>query len=197
MSRVISLSALPSLALAGEAELIERIGRGDEAALGHVYGLHAGPVFMLARRILRDVQLAEDVVQEVFVRLWDRAHAFDAGRGSLRTYLLVQARSRSLDLLRSEASRRSREGNEGRLVATAERGDQPESVVGVKTDIGDMRRAIQVLSEDQRRTIELAYFGGHTCREVAEMLRIPEGTVKSRIRLGLQRLRLQMAQQAG
>ncbi len=190
-----SLFPLPSLALAGDAELLDRIGDGDEAALAHVYGLHAGPVFALARRILHDAHLAEDVVQDVFVRLWDRAKAFDARRGSLRTFLLVQARSRSLDLLRSEASRRSREGCEGRLAASAERRDEPEAVVGMKTDIVEMRRAIDVLCAEQRRTIELAYFGGYTCREVADLLGVPEGTVKSRIRLGLQRLRLVMATQ--
>jgi RNA polymerase sigma-70 factor (ECF subfamily) len=83
------------------------------------------------------------------------------------------------------------------VAATAERRDEPELAVTLKADIVDMRRAIDVLSDEQRRTIELAYFGGYTCREVAEVLQVPEGTVKSRIRLGLQRLRLVMAQQAG
>lgn len=196
-----SVTALPppvdGLGLLDEAHLLAKIADGDESALAHVYGAHAGAVFSLARRILRDAHLAEDVVQDVFVRLWDRAGAFDARRGSLRTYLLVQARSRSLDILRSEASRRGREGSEGRVAATAERRDEPELAVTLKADIVDMRRAIDVLSDEQRRTIELAYFGGYTCREVAEVLQVPEGTVKSRIRLGLQRLRLVMAQQAG
>jgi RNA polymerase sigma-70 factor (ECF subfamily) len=185
------------LGFAADAELLVHVVHGSEAALAEVYERHAGPVYALARRILRDVHMAEDVVQEIFLRLWDRARAFDPRRGSLRTFLLVQARSRCLDVLRAESSRRCREGNEGRFLAAAEAQDEPHSLVAMKHDLGDMRAAIDVLSDDQRRTIELAYFGGYTCREVAELMQVPEGTVKSRIRLGLQRLRLLMAHAPG
>ncbi len=193
-SGVAGSSSTPrTLDLAGDAELLRQVAHGSEAALAQVYDRHAGPVFALARRILRDAHMAEDVVQEIFVRLWHRAHDFDHRRGSVRTFLLVQARSRSLDVLRAESSRRSREGVEGRFFAAAECRDQPEAVAAVNADIGDMRKAIDVLSHDQRRSIELAYFGGFTCRQAAELLGVPEGTVKSRIRLGLQRLRRVMA----
>jgi len=188
-----SPSSARHLGLAADHELLAHIVHGSEAALAQLYERHAGPVFALARRILRDVHMAEDVVQEIFLRLWDRARAFDPRRGSLRTFLLVQARSRSLDLLRTETSRRCREGSDGRFLATAEPRDDPHAVVAVKQDLGDMRAAIHVLSDDQRRTIELAYFGGYTCREIAQLMQVPEGTVKSRIRLGLQRLRVLMA----
>jgi RNA polymerase sigma-70 factor (ECF subfamily) len=152
-----------------------------------VYRRHAPATFGLARRIVGDRALAEEVVQEVFLRLWNTPDRFDANRGSLRTYLLTQAHGRSVDVVRAEASRRAREEREARL--SSEGGYDLEREVWDLTQAEHVRDALDRLSDGERRAIELAYFGGHTYREVAVLLGEPEGTVKSRIRSGLGRLR--------
>jgi RNA polymerase sigma-70 factor (ECF subfamily) len=173
-----------------ELALLDRVGHGDEAALATLYSAHAPGVFAMARRILKSGERAEDVVQEIFVKLWDNPQQYDATRGSLRAYLLLQARTRSLDMLRAEDARRRRE----RKDAGAERHvENPELAVIDEAEVGQVRRAIEFLNPAEREAIELAFFGGLTYREVADVLDEPEGTVKSRIRLGLQRMRRAMA----
>lgn len=167
--------------------LVVAIGRWHEDALAEAYRRHGGAVFSLARRVLADLVSAEEVLQEVFLRLWNQPEKFDAERGSLRSYLLAQAHGRAVDLLRSEGSRRRREEREARQ--TAEGGYDLEREVWDLTVASRVKEAVAVLPQDERRAIELAYFGGHTYREVATMLGQPEGTVKSRIRAGLKRLR--------
>jgi RNA polymerase sigma-70 factor (ECF subfamily) len=175
------------LRLASDAQLVVAIGRFRHDALAEVYRRHAPASFGLARRIVGDRALAEEVVQEVFLRLWNEPDRFDAGRGSLRTYLLTQTHGRSVDVIRAEASRRSREERDARL--TAEGGYDLEREVWDLTQAEHVRDALSRLTEGERRAIELAYFGGHSYREVAVLLGEPEGTVKSRIRAGLTRLR--------
>lgn len=167
--------------------LVVAIGRWREEALAEAYRRHAGAVFSLARRVLADLTSAEEVLQEVFLRLWNQPEKFDADRGSLRSYLLAQAHGRSVDLLRSEGSRRRREERDA--FRTAESGYDLEREVWDITLASRVKDAVAVLPQDERRAIELAYFGGHTYREVATLLGQPEGTVKSRIRAGLKRLR--------
>ncbi len=167
--------------------LVVAIGRWREEALAEAYRRHAGAVFSLARRVLADLTSAEEVLQEVFLRLWNEPEKFDADRGSLRSYLLAQAHGRSVDLLRSEGSRRRREERDA--FRTAESGYDLEREVWDITLASRVKEAVAVLPQDERRAIELAYFGGHTYREVATLLGQPEGTVKSRIRAGLKRLR--------
>jgi RNA polymerase sigma-70 factor (ECF subfamily) len=166
------------------------VGRGDEAALAAVYAAHAPSVFALARRILKSGERAEDVVQEIFVKLWDNPEQFDPDRGSLRAFLLLQARTRSLDMLRAEGARRRRERTDAGAELALE---DPELAVIDEAEIGQVRQAIELLNRAEREAIELAFFGGLTYREVAEVLDEPEGTVKSRIRLGLQRMRRALA----
>jgi RNA polymerase sigma-70 factor (ECF subfamily) len=173
--------------LASDAQLVVAIGRFRHDALAEVYRRHAPAAFGLARRIISDGALAEEVVQEVFLRLWNEPDRFDATRGSLRTYLLTQVHGRSVDAIRAEASRRAREEREARL--TAESSYDLEREVWDLTQAEHVRDALSRLAETERRAIELAYFGGHTYREVAVLLGEPEGTVKSRIRAGLSRLR--------
>ena len=176
-----------SLSALGDAELARLIAAGRQDALAEVYRRHASPVLSMALRLTRNHALAEEVVQEVFVRLWQRIDTFDPERGSLRTFLLSHAHGRSVDLIRSEASRRTREDNESRLVAEA--GPSLEEEVVEMRMAEHVRQALAALHPSERRAIELAYFGGHSYREVAELLGEPEGTVKSRIRTGLKRLR--------
>jgi RNA polymerase sigma-70 factor, ECF subfamily len=172
---------------ASDAQLVVAIGRFRHDALAEVYRRHAPAAFGLARRIISDRALAEEVVQEVFLRLWNEPDRFDATRGSLRTYLLTQIHGRSVDAVRAEASRRAREEREARL--TTESSYDLEREVWDLTQAEHVRDALSRLAEAERRAIELAYFGGHTYREVAVLLGEPEGTVKSRIRSGLSRLR--------
>jgi RNA polymerase sigma-70 factor (ECF subfamily) len=175
------------LRLASDAQLVVAIGRFRHDALAEVYRRHSPASFGLARRIVGDRALAEEVVQEVFLRLWNEPDRFDASRGSLRTYLLTQTHGRSVDVIRAEASRRAREERDARL--TAEGGYDLEREVWDLTQAEHVRDALSRLTEGERRAIELAYFGGHSYREVAVLLGEPEGTVKSRIRAGLTRLR--------
>ena len=167
--------------------LVVAIARYREDALAEAYRRHAGAVFALARRVLADLTTAEEVVQEVFLRLWTQPDKFDPDRGSLRSYLLAQTHGRSVDLLRSDTSRRRREEREARQ--TAEAGYDLEHEVWDLTVADRVKEVVAVLPMAERRAIELAYFGGHTYREVAVLLGEPEGTVKSRIRAGLQRMR--------
>ena len=175
------------LRLASDAQLVVGIGRFRNEALAEVYRRHAPALFGLARRILAGRDLAEEVVQEVFLRLWNQPDRFDPDRGSLRTYLLTQTHGRSVDVIRAEASRRAREERDARL--TVEGSYDLEREVWDLTQAEQVRAALAQLTDGERRAIELAYFGGHTYREVAVLLREPEGTVKSRIRSGLSRLR--------
>jgi RNA polymerase sigma-70 factor (ECF subfamily) len=172
---------------ASDTALVLAVARYRQEALAETYRRHAGSVFALARRVIGDPVLAEEVVQEVFLRLWNDPDKFDPSRGSLRSYLLAQTHGRAVDLLRSEGSRRRREETEARQAAEA--GYDIEHEVWDLDLAEHVKKAVAVLPEDERRAIQLAYFGGHTYREVATLLDEPEGTVKSRIRAGLKRMR--------
>jgi RNA polymerase sigma-70 factor (ECF subfamily) len=167
--------------------LVVAIGRYREDALAEAYRRHGGAVFGLARRILSDPARSEEIVQEVFLRLWNEPERFDPARGSLRSFLLAQAHGRAVDLVRSDTSRRAREVREAK--AAAEAGYDIEHEVWDLAVADQVRAALDTLPDDERRAIELAYFGGHTYRDVATVLDTPEGTVKSRIRVGLKRMR--------
>ncbi|MCL2394566.1 MAG: sigma-70 family RNA polymerase sigma factor [Acidimicrobiaceae bacterium] len=175
----------------GDAALVVAIGRWSEEALAEVYRRHGGAVYGLARRVLGDESRAEEVTQEVFVRLWQQPERFDADRGTLRSYLLAAAHGRAVDVVRSETSRRRREEQEAKATATA-----PYDLEHEVWDLAlaeQVKAALNELDPDERQAIELAYFGGHTYRQVAAMLGQPEGTVKSRIRVGLRRLQASLA----
>ena len=170
-----------------DAVLVIAISRYDQQALAEAYRRHAGAVYALAQRLLAERAMAEEIVQEVFLRIWNRPEVFDPERGSLRSYLLAQCHGRAVDLLRSETSRRNREEKDARRTAQAGYDVEHEVVDLVVAE--RVRGALDGLQSSERRAIELAYLGGHTYREVAEMLDEPEGTVKSRIRSGLKKMR--------
>lgn len=175
---------------ASDAVVVIAVSRYDETALAEAYRRHAGSVFGLARRLVVDATLAEEIVQEVFLRLWNQPERFDPDRGSLRSFLLAQTHGRSVDLVRSESSRRAREERDA--ARTAEAGYDLELEVMDLTVAERVKEAVAGLSDGEREAIELAYLSGYTYREVAERLSEPEGTVKSRIRAGLKKMRLDL-----
>jgi RNA polymerase sigma-70 factor (ECF subfamily) len=170
-----------------DAQLVTSIARYSEVALAEVYRRHGGAVFGLARRVLNNTAEAEDVTQEVFLRLWNQPDRFDSSRGSLRSFLLAQSHARAVDAIRSLTSRRLREAKDARRTATADYDMQHEVWDLALAD--QVSRALGELPEEERRAIELAYFEGRTYVEVAQLLDQPEGTVKSRIRNGMRRMR--------
>jgi RNA polymerase sigma-70 factor (ECF subfamily) len=175
------------LSQSSDAALVVAIGRWREDALAETYRRHAGAVYGLARRVVRDTGTAEEVVQEVFLRLWTTPERFDPERGSLRSWLLALAHSRSIDRLRSDGARRLREERDARRTASAGYDVEREA-----WDLAVADRVSEVmggLPPAEREALELAYFDGYTYREVATLLDAPEGTIKSRIRAGLKRLR--------
>ena len=172
---------------ASDAQLVTLIARYSEVALAEVYRRHGGAVYGLARRVLNNATEAEDVTQEVFLRLWNQPERFDPARGALRSFLLTQSHARSVDAIRSLNSRRAREVNDAHRTARSDYDMQHE--VWDITMAEELTHALAQLPEEERRAIELAYFQGLTYVKVAEILNEPEGTVKSRIRSGMRRMR--------
>jgi RNA polymerase sigma-70 factor (ECF subfamily) len=168
-----------------ERVLVERLLAGDEAALADVYDRYASFVYGLAVRMLVDRHLAEDVTQEVFVTLWEHPGRIDPGRGTLRGYLGTLAHRRAVDAVRREEARRRREARAAG--PEIDGSDVAHGVLRSETS-RQVRRAVAVLPDAQRRALELAYFDGYTYREVADVLGIPEGTAKSRLRMALARI---------
>ena len=168
-----------------EAEIGRRLRAGDEAALGEVYDQYSSFVYGLALRVIGEQRGAEDVSQEVFVYLWERPEVFDPERGALRTWLGTLAHRRAVDYVRREEARRRRSERDAACRVTV---PDVEELATALVTAERVRAALGVLPPEQREAIELAYFGGRTYREVADELDIPEGTAKSRLRLGLRRV---------
>src|SRR5690349_495964 len=168
-----------------DAELVASIARGDRDALAALYDRHSGVLLGLAMRIVRDRREAEDLLHDVFLEAWRSAKDFDPKRGRVRTWLAIRMRSRALDLQKS--ARVSRNAGDAGLDLLV---DEAETA---SPDHRRVRSALAELGSDQRRVLELAYFEGLSCSEIAKRVEIPVGTVKSRLAAGLDRLRSGLA----
>jgi RNA polymerase sigma-70 factor (ECF subfamily) len=166
---------------AEDEALVTAVAAGDRGALATLYERHAPLLLGLALKIVRERREAEDLLHDVFLEAWRSAKDFDPRRGRVRTWLAIRMRSRALDLQKS--ARVSRNTGDGGLDLVV---DESESA---SPDHRRVRRALAELGQDQRRVLELAYFEGLSCTEIAERVAIPVGTVKSRLAAGLDRLR--------
>lgn len=175
-----------------DEELMQRLVIRDLQAFRTLYARYSSLVYSAALRVVRDPQIAEDMVQEIFLRIWRKPESYAATRGKFATWLTSVTRNRAVDEVRSRGRRYRYE--------TASPEEQERELAGPETDdpaltaeLSDQRRLIRTalsqLPPEQRETIELAYFGGFTQQEIAERLDQPLGTVKTRIRLGMQKLR--------
>ncbi|MGH9159444.1 MAG: sigma-70 family RNA polymerase sigma factor [Vicinamibacteraceae bacterium] len=174
-----------------DLEVVQRMSAGDAAALGELYDRHARAVYSLACRILSDDRDAEDVVQDVFTQAWRQATRFDARRGPVVAWLLMIARARAIDRLRGREVRPGWTASGEQSVLSTLSDAQPDQETEAITSerAGRVRDALDELPDGHRQAITLAYYEGLTQEEIAERLRQPLGTVKTRIRSGLLKLR--------
>lgn len=177
----------------GDGDLIRKVAQGDEEALGELYDRYARLVFSVTLNMIGNRQTAEEITLDVFTRLWEKADTYRPELAKVATWLTHMARNRSIDILRKESVRPS-----GHSVPWAEAGEiaesreNPESSAHLAQEIERVKRAVAELPENQQQVIALAYFKGYSHREIAEALNLPLGTVKGRIRGGMQKLRDQL-----
>ncbi|TFC87388.1 sigma-70 family RNA polymerase sigma factor [Cryobacterium sinapicolor] len=173
---------------ASQEELLGRVAQGNEGAFGELYDRMAPRVLGLVRRLLVDPSQSEEVTQEIFLEIWQTATRYEAQRGGAATWILTMAHRRAVDRIRSSQASRDRDIKIGiRDLAVAY--DEVSETVGVRIEHERVERAMARLTELQRQAISLAYYGGLSQSEVAERLQIPLGTVKTRLRDGMIRLR--------
>ncbi|GCD46940.1 ECF RNA polymerase sigma factor SigK [Streptomyces paromomycinus] len=172
----------------GAEVLLPLIARGDHGAFEELYDLVSPPVFGMARRVLRDTAQAEEVTQEVLLEIWRRAGRYDPGRGSALSWILTLAHRRAVDRVRAARAASEREERAARRGAVTVFDEVAEEVEG-SFEREWVRRCLERLTALQRQSVTLVYYDGYTHREAARRLAVPLGTVKSRLRDGLARLR--------
>jgi RNA polymerase sigma-70 factor (ECF subfamily) len=181
----------PAEALETEIALLKRIGEGDRGSFEELYDRYSGVLFSTAYRVLNNQEAAEDVLQDVFVQIWEKAPLYDPKRGKPITWAVTLTRYKAIDRLRSSQRRGRLEEEVQREAETMEKFDGRSSFDAVASiETGELvRAALQTLTADQREAIELAFFSSLTQLEIAERLKEPLGTIKARIRRGMMRLR--------
>jgi RNA polymerase sigma-70 factor, ECF subfamily len=171
-----------------DEDLMAHVARGEARAFETVYERHGGSAFSLAYRMCGKRGLAEDVVQEAFLSLWRSGSRYDRTRGSVRTWVLGIVHNRAIDALRRSSVHEGRRASDEGIEERFEAAERTEVEVTRRAEAEAMRELIHDLPPDQQRVIDLAYFGGFTHSEIAEMLDTPLGTIKGRMRLALQKL---------
>jgi RNA polymerase sigma-70 factor (ECF subfamily) len=175
-----------------DEDVMDRVRHGDPQAFEVIYERHSGAAFSLAYRMMGTRSGAEDVTQDAFLSMWRSAARYDSGRGSVRTWVLGIVHHRAIDALRrATVHDRRRAGDEG-IEERFEARERTDAEAARREEAGTVRSALAALPPDQSQVIELAYFGGFTHTEIAEMLDAPVGTVKGRMRLGLKKMRAQL-----
>jgi RNA polymerase sigma factor (sigma-70 family) len=172
-----------------DGQLVELVAQKDAGALEALYDRYGRAAYSLARRILTEETLAQDVVQEVFLSLWRNAARFDAGRGTVATYLLSMTHHRAVDVVRREENLRRWRTSEDGLELEPDPGPRVEEEVEASERRAQVRAALGELPAAQREALLLAYFGGYTQREVAALVGVPLGTVKTRMAAGMRKMR--------
>jgi RNA polymerase sigma-70 factor (ECF subfamily) len=185
-------AALQSLA---DEELMSLVAKGEARAFETIYERHCGAAFSLAYRMCGSRALAEDVAQEAFLSIWRAGGRYDRARGSVRTWVLGIVHNRAIDALRRTVVHERRRASDDGIEERFEARERTEVEAARREEAETIRGMLDALPADQSRVIELAYFGGFTHSEIAEMLGAPIGTVKGRMRLGLEKLRGQLAPQ--
>jgi RNA polymerase sigma factor (sigma-70 family) len=179
-----------------DGQLVQLVAEKDADALEVLYERYGKVAYSLARRILTDEVLAQDVVQEVFLSLWRDAQRFDAGRGTLATYLLSMTHHRAVDVVRREENLRRRRTSDEVLEFRPDPNPGVEAEAEAAERRSEVRAALAQLPPAQREALALAYFGGYTQREVATLVGVPLGTVKTRMAAGMRKLH-QVLREAG
>ncbi|MGH2888452.1 MAG: sigma-70 family RNA polymerase sigma factor [Solirubrobacteraceae bacterium] len=187
-------SHLAQLRALADEDLMALVHAGDARAFELVFDRHAGAAFSLAYRMCGSRARAEEVAQEAFLSLWRSVARYEPARGSVRSWILAVVHNRAVDALRHELARGARDVHDDRLAARVRAPQLTDTEVGRRDEAQRVRAAVDELPGDQRRVIELAYFGGFSHSEIAAMLDLPTGTVKGRMRLGLAKLRVSLAE---
>ena len=190
-------TARPDLRELADEDLMPLVHDGNARAFEVVFDRHADAAFSLAYRMCGRRGMAQDVVQEAFLSLWRSGARYDRARGSVRTWILGVVRNRTIDLFRRDAVRAGRDISAEGVVERISSTEDVAHEVERRQDAGAVRTALRDLPPDQRRVIELAYFGGFSHSQIAEMLEVPPGTVKGRMRLGLTKLRVALSDAPG
>ena len=181
----------PSSDLANEIDLLQKVAQGDKRAFAEFYDHFSGVLFAAALRILNNREAAEDVIQDVFIQIWEKAPLYDATRGKPLTWAMTLTRNKSIDRLRSLQRRARLHDDAGKEAQTAEQFDSHSAIDDVETTERGaiVRAAFEKLNKEQRQALEMAFFGSLTHAEIAERLGEPVGTIKARIRRGMMKLR--------
>ena len=178
-----------------DEELMPLIGARDPEAFAVLYDRHGGVAYSLAYRIVGEQGAAEDVTQEAFVSIWRSGARFDPARGSVRSWLLSIVRNRAIDFLRSRAGKAPKLAfDDEAILEHRPAAERTEEEALRRETAGELRGALEQLPGEQSKVIELAYFGGFSQSEIAKMLGVPLGTVKGRMRLGLEKIRGELAE---
>jgi RNA polymerase sigma factor (sigma-70 family) len=177
-----------------DAALVDLIAGGDQDALAALYQRHGSACYRLARQITANVTLAEDAVQEAFVGLWRAPGSYLRGRGSVRSWLLGLTHHKAVDLVRRETAEQRRQGAQAvQQTVDPPASEDPASAAWSEMQAAEIRAALRELPEVQRQALTLAYFGGYTQSQIAELTAVPLGTVKTRMFTAMRRLRLRLA----